>query len=328
MTDEKGLTHILVVDDNTVLRRMTVITLTGAGYRVTEATTGAEALRLARATQPQLVLLDVGLPDLDGREVCRRLKADAATAALFVVLFSSTNISTLDQAMGLEHGADGYITRPISNRELLARVQAMLRLQQAEAALRQTNARLAAELAARAESEARLRVVTENTYAWEFWVGPDEELRYCSPACAPLTGHTAAEFIARPNLMREIVHPDDLSTWDAHECRVAVTGEPDETEFRIVRPDGRVRWLAHTCYPVRTADGQPWGRRGSSRDITARRELEQQRELAGTALRQSEAQFRTLIENTGEGVGIVDSEQPVGESGFRSARTCGTVATD
>jgi PAS domain S-box-containing protein len=157
---------------------------------------------------------------------------------------------------------------------------------------------LQAELAARAESEARLRIVTENTYAWEFWVGPDEELRYCSPSCAPLTGYAAAEFIARPNLMREIVHPDDLSTWDAHECHVAATGEPDETEFRIVRPDGSVRWLAHACYPVRTADGQPWGRRGSSRDITARRELEQQRALAGAALRQSEAQFRALVETT------------------------------
>jgi PAS domain S-box-containing protein len=287
-----------------LLRRMTVITLTGAGYRVTEATTGAEALRLAREMQPELVLLDVGLPDLDGREVCRQLKADAATAARFVVLFSSTNISTLDQVTGLEHGADGYITRPISNRELLARVQATLRMQQAEAALRETNARLQAELAARAESEERLRVITENTYAWEFWVGPDEELLYCSPSCAPLTGYAAAEFMARPNLMREIVHPDDLPAWDAHECHVAATGEPDETEFRIVRPDGSVRWLAHACYPVRTADGQPWGRRGSSRDITARREMDEQRQRDSAALRQSEAQFRTLADTTTSAVFI------------------------
>jgi PAS domain S-box-containing protein len=289
-----GATHILIVDDNMLLRRMTVITLTGAGYRVTEATTGAEALRLARELQPELVLLDVGLPDLDGREVCRRLKADAATAALFVVLFSSTNISTLDQATGLEHGADGYITRPISNRELLARVQATLRLQQAEAALREANA--------------RLRVITENTYAWEFWIGPDEEFRYCSPSCEQLTGYTAAEFIARPNLVREIVHPDDLPTWDAHECRVAATGEAGEAEFRIVRPDGSVRWLAHACYPVHTADGQPWGRRGSSRDITARREIEQQRQFASVTLRESEAQFRVLAETVASAIFIYQGE--------------------
>jgi PAS domain S-box-containing protein len=308
MTDANRTAHILVVDDDMALRRLTVAILTSAGYVATPAANGAEALRLAAEQRPDLVLLDVGLPDINGMEVCRRLKADPATADIFVILFSSTNTDAASQVAGLEGGADGYITRPIANRELLARVRATLRLQQAEAALRQANARLQAELAARVESEARLRVVTENTYAWEFWIGPDETFLYCAPSCERLTGYTAAEFIARPSLLHEMVHPDDRPIWDAYECRAAAGDQSGEVEFRIVRPDGGVRWLAHVCYPGRAADGRPWGRRGSSRDITERQEAAQQRELANAALRDSEAQFRALAEMATSAIVIYQGE--------------------
>jgi PAS domain S-box-containing protein len=159
------------------------------------------------------------------------------------------------------------------------------------------------------ESEMRLRIVAENTYDWEFWIGPDETFRYCSPSCLPLTGHAAEEFLAHPNLLREIIHPDDLAAYDDHECRVAVTQSDGELEFRIVRPDGDVRWVGHTCIAIFDAAGQPLGRRGSCRDITPRREAEAQRAAAHEALQDSEARYRLLIENQGEGVGVVDPDE-------------------
>ena len=130
-------TTILVVDDNAVVRFNVAHLLQTGGFRVLEAPNGAEALRLARAELPDLVLLDVLLPDIHGVELCRQLKSDPATSRLFIVLVSEVEISSERQASGLEAGADGYIPRPIENRELLARVQAMLRIQQAEAALRE-----------------------------------------------------------------------------------------------------------------------------------------------------------------------------------------------
>ena len=294
MKENHRTVHILLVDDNLPLRRVTAAALANAGYRVTEAATGADALRLAAAKRPDLTLLDVNLPDINGLEICRRLKADPATAEMFVALFSATSTDAESQINGLESGADSYITRPIAIRELLAHIQALLRQQRTEAALREANARLQAELAARAESEERLRIIAENTYAWEFWIGPNEELLYCSSSCERITGHTAAEFIGRPSLIREIVHPDDRPIWDAYECTTPAAGEAGEVEFRIVRPDGGIRWLAHICYPVRLADGRPWGRRGSSRDITERRE----RDL----------QFRTLAETTASAIFIYQGE--------------------
>lgn len=146
---------ILVVDDNSVVRFNVAHLLKAAGFRVLQGADGAEALRVARAELPDLVLLDVMLPDIHGVEVCRQLKADAATAHLFVVLVSEVEISSDSQASGLEAGADGYISRPIENRELLARVQAMVRLQQAEAALRQARDELEQRVAERTEELSR-----------------------------------------------------------------------------------------------------------------------------------------------------------------------------
>jgi PAS domain S-box-containing protein len=135
MTEGKGSrldTRILVIDDEPLLLRATSRLLAEAGYQVLEAAAGREGLRLARETRPDLVLLDVMLPDMDGLEVCRRLKVDTELANTFVVLLSGKRIDSGNQAEGLEEGADDYIVRPVSNREFLARVGAMLRIRRAE----------------------------------------------------------------------------------------------------------------------------------------------------------------------------------------------------
>ena len=129
---------ILIVDDQIHALQGVSRIMRGAGYEVLEASTGTECLRLAAEHKPNLILLDVVLPDIDGREVCKRIKSDTETSDIYVVLFSSVHIEPDIQAEGLEQGADGYIARPISNRELLARVKSILRLKYAENQLRQS----------------------------------------------------------------------------------------------------------------------------------------------------------------------------------------------
>lgn len=123
---------ILVVDDEPVMLNATARLLRSAGYSVFEADCGAACLRLAREKRPDLILLDVQLPDILGYEVCRQIKADDELRQSYVVLLSGVKISSDNQSEGLEIGADGYLTRPIANRELLARVQAMMRIIKAE----------------------------------------------------------------------------------------------------------------------------------------------------------------------------------------------------
>ncbi|MDX1521411.1 MAG: PAS domain S-box protein [Anaerolineae bacterium] len=127
---------ILVVDDESSLRYTVVRLLRSAGYTVFEADSGQAGLAMAQETTPDLILLDVVMPDLDGLAVCRQLKQMPHLAGMFVVLLSGKKISSRDQARGLEAGADGYIARPVSNQELLARVQSLLRLKHTESSLK------------------------------------------------------------------------------------------------------------------------------------------------------------------------------------------------
>ncbi len=103
-----------------------------AGYRVMEASTGYEGISRARQYMPDLVLLDVKLPDLNGLDVCRAMKSDPTLQGILVLLFSAVRTDPLDKALGLETGADGYLVKPVEKRELLAQVKAMLRLKKAE----------------------------------------------------------------------------------------------------------------------------------------------------------------------------------------------------
>jgi DNA-binding response OmpR family regulator len=130
--DLERRTKILVVDDQLpALEGMSRI-LRSAGYIILEAMTGEEALRLARDGKPYMIVLAVALPDVDGIELCKTIKSDPALAGVYVVLLSSIKAESDDQAEGLETGADGYKSRPIANRELLARIKALLRIRQLE----------------------------------------------------------------------------------------------------------------------------------------------------------------------------------------------------
>ena len=134
-------TKILVTDDDPEILALTTRLLRRAGYETLEARTGRECLEVVRAHYPDLVLLDVVLPDITGVEVCRRIKTDPQTRGTFVILASGVHVSSDSQADGLNLGADGYIVKPITNKELLARVQAMERIKRAEDALQASEVR-------------------------------------------------------------------------------------------------------------------------------------------------------------------------------------------
>ncbi len=129
--------RILVTDDNQDVLLLTRMVLEDEGYEVFEAVTGKECLECVRERRPDVVLLDVMLPDMTGIEVCRQIKADPLLSATFVILVSGVRVSSDYQADGLNVGADGYLIKPITNRELVARVQSMMRIKRAEDALRQ-----------------------------------------------------------------------------------------------------------------------------------------------------------------------------------------------
>ena len=116
---------VLVADDDDDIRSLVIFRLERSGYRTVVARDGEEALALALERRPDLAVLDVMMPKLDGYEVTRRLRREDATRAMPVILLTA-RVQDADVARGFESGADDYIRKPFSPQELCARVQAIL----------------------------------------------------------------------------------------------------------------------------------------------------------------------------------------------------------
>jgi DNA-binding response OmpR family regulator len=123
-----GERTVVVVEDDPNIADLLDVYLREAGFRVLQAANGERGLELIAQHQPQMVLLDIGLPDIDGFEVCRRLRAKNNVP----VLFLTARDGEIDRILGLELGADDYVTKPFSPREVVARVKAILRRGQPE----------------------------------------------------------------------------------------------------------------------------------------------------------------------------------------------------
>ncbi len=114
-----------MVDDEPEIIELVEFNLKQAGYAVTAAADGAEALKKARTQTPDLIVLDVMLPEMDGFEICKALRLDAATAKVPIIMLTA-KAAEIDRVLGLELGADDYLTKPFSPRELLLRVKKIL----------------------------------------------------------------------------------------------------------------------------------------------------------------------------------------------------------
>ncbi len=122
---------ILVVDDEVNIRQLVQFNFEKAGFEVIEADDGIKAVQLAKTQRPEIIILDLMLPGMDGLEVCRAVKGEKDTSAIPIIMLTAKN-EEIDKIIGLELGADDYITKPFSPRELVARVKAVLRRSQRE----------------------------------------------------------------------------------------------------------------------------------------------------------------------------------------------------
>jgi len=124
--------RILLVDDEPDAVELVAFNLKAAGYEIMSASDGAEALKMARAFSPNLILLDVMIPELDGLEVCKILRRDSATASIPIIMLTA-KAAEIDRVLGLELGANDYVTKPFSPRELVLRIKNLLQRDEAKA---------------------------------------------------------------------------------------------------------------------------------------------------------------------------------------------------
>lgn len=117
------MTHVLLIEDDSLISEPVARSLRGMGYEVSTASDGAIGLTLALAKQPDVIVLDIMLPEMDGWEVCKAIREKSVVPILMLTALNEE----IDRVLGLELGADDYLTKPFSTRELIARIKALLR---------------------------------------------------------------------------------------------------------------------------------------------------------------------------------------------------------
>jgi PAS domain S-box-containing protein len=148
------------------------------------------------------------------------------------------------------------------------------------------------------QTEEKYRTVADFTHDWEFWIDQNGIMLYSSPSSRRITGHDASSFMENPKLLYEIVHPLDEALFLSHKkSELSKRESNSEIQYRILRADGTTRWIGHVCQPVYSKSGKFLGIRGSNRDITESKNLEQ-------LLRTSEQKYKLLSENISDGVFI------------------------
>ncbi len=253
--------HVVVADDNADMREY-ISRLLGAHWDVAAAANGLEALALLRERKADLLITDVMMPGLDGFGLLREVRADPRLRDLPVLMLSA-RAGEEARVGGLEAGADDYLVKPFSARELVARVQSNLHL----AAVRREAGQ------ALRESEARFRNMADHAPVMLWVTEPDGYCSYLNPRWYEFTGQTKEEAEGFGWLLA--THPDDrLATEEAFKAANAAHA-PFHVEYRLRHADGSYRWAIDAAAPRFAPDGSFLGYIGSVIDITERKQAEQ-----------------------------------------------------
>jgi diguanylate cyclase (GGDEF)-like protein/PAS domain S-box-containing protein len=308
--------NILVVDDTLASLKLLVDILTAEGYQAHPADSGELALASVAANLPDLILLDIRMPVMDGFEVLRRLKAQERSRSIPVILL--TAFSDIEHRVeGFKLGAVDFISKPFQRDELLARVHTHLelsllhtRLEHQTAELRQTYEQLQiatsverkqADEALRA-SEARYKRITEGITDYQYTVRIENgrAVRTThSSACVTVTGYTAEEFAADPYLWIQMVAPDDRERAKEHVRQILEGKDVPPIEHRITRKDWQTRWVSDTTILLRDASGKLLSYDGVVKDIT-------ERKRADNVVSGSAARYRAITETTAYAIVTAD----------------------
>jgi len=252
---------ILVIDDTEANRYLVRRTLVHAGYDVAESATIAEGRTLLGWLKPDLIILDVKLPDGNGFAVCAELKANPATRFIPILMTSASFVQGQDRAYGLESGADGYLTTPYEAVELVANVKSLLRIREAEQALRKSEERF------------DLAMKGMNDGVWDWNLVTDEI--YYGPRYKSMLGYNDDEY---PNILASWVnglHPDDKEKAQKLVEHYLNGSVPEYRNiFRLKHKNGEYRWIMSRASAVRDEQGKPHRMVGAHTDITELKELE------------------------------------------------------
>jgi diguanylate cyclase (GGDEF)-like protein/PAS domain S-box-containing protein len=259
---------LLIIDDSEDIQELVRVWLSQEGLEFFSCSDGLGAQASASTVRPDLILLDVDLPGVDGFEICRRLKADPVTAEIPIVFLTGA-ASTEEKLRGLELGATDYVIKPFDPAELRARVRSSLHTKNLIDLL--------------AQKEERFRLLAENSSDVISRQAIDGTFLYVSPASIAILGYSPEQLMGTK--LSAYVYPDDRVAVDACYGSAREIDETGQVEFRFRRPDGKFVWLESTCRRVlHPGSDTVVETHASAREITARKQMEYREQVRAEVL--------------------------------------------
>jgi len=246
---------ILVVDDIASIREFCQLALTSDDWDVVTASNGQEALTLVEAIRFDLVLLDLGLPDMNGLEVCKQIKASATTGGIPIIAFTGRFPTSEDKVTGFSYGLTDYMLKPLDGHELKARVSSILRQKHEQDSIRQAYA-TESERTQRImqEIQDRFLALAENSFDLISEINSQGLLCYCSLNYQEILGLNSTDLIGKKLI--ELAHPDDVDTIHKAIDVLFSRGGSTRFAFRQKHFHGMYRWFEATAKAFTTADGE------------------------------------------------------------------------
>lgn len=290
--------NILVVDDIPENIHLLSDTLSQSGYDVRGVISGEMALRVVKSLKPDLILLDVMMPGLNGYQVCQQLKADPETQDI-PIIFLSANNDTIDKAKAFSAGAVDYIDKPFQIGEVLLRINNQLKFKAAQEEIRQLNAQLQQRIQERTdqlysanqelkyeinerqqvakmlqESEEKLENIL-NSLDEVVWSADlvTQNLIFLNPAASQVYGRSVSELLNNPQLRLEAIHPSDRTEVE-QSLKNTQPNQSIDLEYRILQPNGEIRWVWERSRVICDAEGI-YRQDGILCDITERKQIEE-----------------------------------------------------
>lgn len=272
--------NILVVDDTADNLRLLLYLLGSQGYKVRPATGGQMALTAVQREAPDLILLDVMMPDIDGIAVCQALKADERTRDIPIIFLTALD-TVADKIRAFAEGGVDYITKPFQVEEVLIRIKTHLTLRRLQQDLKEQNEQLREENQRRKqvqealrESRERYRLLADYSTDMISRQAVDGSYLYVSPACRILLGYEIEEIVGRS--IRELVHPEDLPAIQQLLEANQACPEISTMTYRACHKAGHYIWLETTNKLIRHAEsGVIIEIIAVSRDVTERKQAEE-----------------------------------------------------
>lgn len=306
------MANILVIDDHedNLLSLKAMISDLFSGIGIQTAADGTEGIELAKAHPPDVILLDILMPGMDGFEVCRILKEDETLGDIPVVFLTALGENRANKARALEVGAEGFLAKPVDENELVAQIKAMLKIKMADDSKESEKQRLEKLVVERTEkleeelrrnremskklgeSESKYRLLIENLNEGLWYIDQDARTTFVNPPMAEMLGYTVVEMSGKHLFEFMDERGAEIARHNLERRR---QGIEEQHEFEFIRKDGsRIYTLLETA-PIMDDEGRYAGAVAGVLDITARK-------LAEEKLKESEERFTLAMKASNDGL--------------------------